>query len=263
MPAPACNAPIAPTLMIRPAVEAVRCGIAAREALSAVVTLSAYMRCQVLGSPSATASNAKPPAMLISASSLPKCDAAASIAFLAWAASVRAPPPSSSWSGVAGTWVGAWSTLAPPAPRTSASSTTTRPSAPSAPVTTITFPSIICPPVGLNVRMKTGCLARKNCFQSFSPIVALTTGQAYGRNFHAWRHAAGYRGFQAPAAAFGAKPEAAKHHDRRVWVLVDVGHAPGGAVSRPARADVEERVWHPVHGRVRQTDDQRDQPGRR
>ena len=41
------------------------------------------MRCQVFGSPSATVSNAKPPAMLISASSLPKCAAAASIAFLA------------------------------------------------------------------------------------------------------------------------------------------------------------------------------------
>ncbi len=44
------------------------------------------MRCQVFGSPSAIASNAKPPAILISASSLPKCVAAASIAFLAWAA---------------------------------------------------------------------------------------------------------------------------------------------------------------------------------
>ena len=33
------------------------------------------MRCQVFGSPSATVSNAKPPAILISASSLPKCAA--------------------------------------------------------------------------------------------------------------------------------------------------------------------------------------------
>ena len=41
------------------------------------------MRCQVFGSPSATVSKANPPAMLISASSLPKCAAAASIAFLA------------------------------------------------------------------------------------------------------------------------------------------------------------------------------------
>ena len=36
-----------------------RCGIAAREAFSAVVTLSAYIRCQVLGSPSATVSKRK------------------------------------------------------------------------------------------------------------------------------------------------------------------------------------------------------------
>ena len=41
------------------------------------------MRCQVFGSPSATASNAKPPAILTSASSLPKCAATASIALLA------------------------------------------------------------------------------------------------------------------------------------------------------------------------------------
>src|ERR1700680_4333939 len=82
MPAPACSAPIAPTLMIRPALEAVRYGIAAREAFSAVVTLSAYMRAHVCGSPSTTVSYANPPAMLTSASILPKCDATASIAFL-------------------------------------------------------------------------------------------------------------------------------------------------------------------------------------
>ena len=85
MPLPACSAPIAPTLMMRPAPDESRYGIAAREAFNAVVTLSAYMRCQVLGSPSATVSKAKPPAMLISTSSLPKCEAAAPMAFLAWA----------------------------------------------------------------------------------------------------------------------------------------------------------------------------------
>ena len=98
MPLPACSAPIAPILTMRPASDDMRCGIAAREALSAVMTLSAYIRCQVLGSPSATVSKAKPPAMLISASILPKCAAAASIAFLAWAGSVRSTPPSSNRS---------------------------------------------------------------------------------------------------------------------------------------------------------------------
>jgi hypothetical protein len=43
------------------------------------------MRCQVSESPSATVSNAKAPAILIKASSLPKCAAAASIAFFACA----------------------------------------------------------------------------------------------------------------------------------------------------------------------------------
>src|SRR5205814_10015622 len=69
MPEAACNAAIAPTLIMRPAPEAIKCGIADREAFSAVNTLSAYMRCQVFISPSATVSNAKPPAILISASS--------------------------------------------------------------------------------------------------------------------------------------------------------------------------------------------------
>ena len=95
MPLPACSAPIAPILTMRPVPDFRRCGIAAREALSAVMTLSACMRCHVLASPSATVSKANPPAMLISASSLPKCEAAASIAFLAWAGSVRSTPPSS------------------------------------------------------------------------------------------------------------------------------------------------------------------------
>ena len=95
MPGAACNAPIAPILTIRPEAEAARCWMADRDAFSAVSTLSAYMRCQVFGSPSVTVSNAKPPAILIKASSLPKCDVAASIAFLACAASERSTPPSS------------------------------------------------------------------------------------------------------------------------------------------------------------------------
>src|SRR6476661_6646102 len=143
MPLPACSAPIAPTLTMRPAPDETRYGIAARDALSAVMTLSAYIRCQVLGSPSATVSNANPPAMLIRASILPKCDAAAAIAFLAWDGSVRSTPPNSKRSAVAGACVGAWSTLAILAPSASASSTTTPPSAPSAPVTTKTLPSMM------------------------------------------------------------------------------------------------------------------------
>src|SRR6266436_6265553 len=95
MPAPACNAAIAPTLMIRAEREAARYGSADRDAFSAVSTLIAYMRCQVFGSPSATVSNAKAPAILIKASSRPNCAAAASIAFLACAASDRSTPPSS------------------------------------------------------------------------------------------------------------------------------------------------------------------------
>src|SRR5436190_12335607 len=59
-------------------------------------------------------------------------------------------PPSSSWFEVAGTCVGAWSTLATRAPRASAKSVTTRPSAPSAPVTTMTFPSMM----GLRIPVK-------------------------------------------------------------------------------------------------------------
>src|SRR5436190_6151243 len=51
MPEPACSAPIAPTLTMRPVPEAVRCAIAARDAFNAVSTFSAYIRCQVFGSP--------------------------------------------------------------------------------------------------------------------------------------------------------------------------------------------------------------------
>ncbi|MHC2437607.1 hypothetical protein ACVMB0_004982 [Bradyrhizobium sp. USDA 4451] len=101
MPEAACNAPSAPILTMRPAPDLTRCGMAARDVLKAVITFIACMRCQVAGSPSLTASKVKPPAMLISPSSRPKCAAALSIAAAACAVSVRSIPPSSMRSAVA------------------------------------------------------------------------------------------------------------------------------------------------------------------
>src|SRR3954469_8984336 len=137
---------MAPILTMRPAVDGARCGRAACEALSAVSTLSACMRCHVLTSPSPTVSKAKPPAMLTNTSSPPKCLAAASTAIFACAASDRSTPPISMRSGIAEICDGAWSMPATRAPRDCAVSATTFPSAPSAPVTIRTLPCIIVLP---------------------------------------------------------------------------------------------------------------------
>src|SRR4051812_34562930 len=156
---------MAPILTMRPAVDAARWGSAACEALSAVSRLSACMRCHVLTSPSPTVSKAKPPAMLISPSSLPKCLAAASTAVFACAASDKSTPPIPMRSGVPEICDGAWSMPATRAPRDCAISATTFPRAPSAPVTIRTLPCIIVLParplkIYGRLRLQIACLQR-------------------------------------------------------------------------------------------------------
>jgi hypothetical protein len=80
-------------LTIRPAPLATRCGRAALEAFSVVITLRRCSRSQVDTSPSATVSQAKPPATLIRTSIAPHALAMSAIAAAAAPASDRSTPP--------------------------------------------------------------------------------------------------------------------------------------------------------------------------
>ena len=81
-----CSAASAPTLTIRPAPLSIRNGNAACDALTAVIRLTANIRCQLAAAPPSIFSHTKPPATLISASSRPNRALTAAIAARAWSA---------------------------------------------------------------------------------------------------------------------------------------------------------------------------------